>query len=112
MIKTKKGESDWKNTGNQIRAVWRYFFTLQRQNKLKLYKRRTILHQTRYIIIFDFFYADHSILKLGIATQHNILNCALSENTSYSQLIYSKTFFGNSVLGVFFKGGEYRRVYR
>ena len=78
MIKTKKGDSDWKNTGKEIRGVWRNFSTLQRQNKLKLDKRRTILHQTRYIIIFDFFYADHSFLKPGIAMQHNILNLVLA----------------------------------
>ena len=70
MIKTKKEDSDWKNTGKEIRAVWRNFSALQRQNKLKLDKRRTILHQTQYVIIFNFFYANHSILKPGIATQH------------------------------------------
>ena len=37
-----------------------------------------MLHQTQCIIIFDFFYADHSILKPGIATQHNILNLVLA----------------------------------
>ena len=77
MIKTKKEESDLKNTGKEIRAVWRNFSTLHRRNKLKLNKRRTILHQTRYIIIFDFFYADHSILKPSFATHHNILNLVL-----------------------------------
>ena len=63
--------------GKEIRGVWRNFSTLQRRNKLKLDKRRTILHQTRYIIIFDF-YADHSILEPGIATQHNFLNFVLA----------------------------------
>ena len=78
MIETKRGDSDWKNTGKEIREVWRNFSTLQRLNKLKHDERRTILHQTRYINIFDFFYADHSILKPGIATQHNILNLVLA----------------------------------
>ena len=78
MIKTKKGDSDWNNTGKSTREVWRNFSTLQRRNKLKLDKRRTILQQTQYIIIFDFLYADHSILKPGIATQHNILNLVLA----------------------------------
>ena len=57
----------------RLRVAWRNFSTLQRRNKLKLDKQTTILHQTRYITIFDFFYADHSILKPGIATQHNTL---------------------------------------
>ena len=78
MIKRKKGDSDWKNTGKEIRVVWRKFSTSQRRNKLKLDKQRTILNQTRYIIIFDFFYADHSILKPSIATQHNISNFVLA----------------------------------
>ena len=77
MIITKKGFSDG-NTGKEIRAVWRNFSTLQIRNKLKLDKRRKILRQTQYIIIFDFFYADHSIFKPGIATQHNILNVGLA----------------------------------
>ena len=77
-VKTKKEETDWINTEKEIRVVWRNFSTLERRNKLKLDKRRTILHHTRYIIIFDFFYADHSILKPGIATQHNILNLILA----------------------------------
>ena len=71
MIKTNKGESDWENTGKEIRAVWRNFSTLRRRNKLKFDKRRTILHQTQYIILFDFLYVDHSILKPGIATQYS-----------------------------------------
>ena len=71
-----KGLSDW-NMGKEIRVVLRNFSTLQRRNKLKFDKRRTILHQSQYIIIFDFFYADHSILKPGIATQHDILNFVL-----------------------------------
>ena len=71
MIETKKGKSDWKKTGKEIRVVWRNFSTLQRRNKLKFDKRRAILHQTRCIIIFD---AGHCILKPDIATQHNILN--------------------------------------
>ena len=54
-MKTKKGNSDWNNTGKEIRAVWRNFSTLQRQNKLKLDKQRAILHQIQYIIIFCFF---------------------------------------------------------
>ena len=54
----------------RLRVVWRNFSTLQKRNKLKLDKRRTILQQTQYIIIFDFFYADHSILKPGIATKY------------------------------------------
>ena len=37
-----------------------------------------MLHQIQNIIIFDFFYADHSILKPGIATQDNILNFVLA----------------------------------
>ena len=78
MIKTKKGESDCNNTGKEIRAIWRNFSTLQRRNKLKLNKRRTILLQNQYIIIVDFFYADHSIFKPGISTQHNILNLVLA----------------------------------
>ena len=42
MIKTKKSDSNWNNTGKEIRAVWRSFSTLQRRNnKLKLDKRRT-----------------------------------------------------------------------
>ena len=77
MIITKKGFSDW-NTGKEIRVVLRNFSTLQRRNKLKFDKRRTILHQIQYIIIFDFFYADHSILKPGFATQHDILNFVLA----------------------------------
>ena len=77
MIKTKKGFCD-RNTGKEIRVVWRNFSALQRRNKLKFGKRKTILHQIQYIIIFDFFYADHSILKPGIATQHNILNFVLA----------------------------------
>ena len=40
MIKTKKGDSDWSNSGKEIRAVWRKFSTLQRRNKLKLDKRK------------------------------------------------------------------------
>ena len=64
--------------GKEIREVWQNFSTLQRRNKLKLDNQRTILHQTRYIIIFDFFYVDHSILKPGIATHHNILNLVLA----------------------------------
>ena len=78
MIETRKEKSDWNNTGKEIWEVWRNFSTLQRRNKLKLDKQRTILHQTRYIIIFDFFYADHSILKHGIAKQHSILNLVLA----------------------------------
>ena len=78
MIKTKKEDSDSKNTGKNIRVVWRNFPTLQRRNKLKFDKRRTMLHQIQYIIIFDFFYADHSILKPDIATQHNILKLVLA----------------------------------
>ena len=66
------------NTGKEIRVVWRNFSTLQRRNKLKLDKRRTILHQIQCIIIFDFFYVDHSIFKPGIATQHNMFNLALA----------------------------------
>ena len=38
------------------------------------------LQQTQYIIIFDFFYADHSILKPDIATQHNILYLVFGGN--------------------------------
>ena len=76
MIITKKRFSDW-NTGREIRVVWRNFSALQRRNKLKFDKRRTILHQNQYIIIFDF-YADHDILKPGIVTQHNILNFVLA----------------------------------
>ena len=34
------------NTGKEIRRVWRNFSTLQKQNKLKLDKRRTILNPT------------------------------------------------------------------
>ena len=64
--------------GKEIRLVWCNFSLLQRRNKLKLDKRRTILHLTQYIIIFDFFYADHSILKPDIASQHNILNLVLA----------------------------------
>ena len=66
---------NWKNTGKEIKEVWRNFSTSQRRNKLKLNKRRTILHQIRYIIIFN---ADHCILKPVIATQHNTLNFALA----------------------------------
>ena len=73
MIKTKQEDSDWKYTGKEIREVWRNFSTLQRRNKLKFDKQRIILQQTQYIIIFDFFYADHCISRPGIATQHNIL---------------------------------------
>ena len=62
MIALKKGFSDW-NTGKEIRVVWRNFSTLQRRKKLKFDKLRTILHQIQYIIIVDFFYADHSILN-------------------------------------------------
>ena len=72
----KKVFSDW-NTGKEIRVVWCNFSTLQRRNKLKFNKRRTMLDQIQYIIIFDI-YADHSILKPGIATQHNILNFDLA----------------------------------
>ena len=68
VIITKKRFSDW-NTGKEIRVVWSNFSTLQRQNKLKFDKRRTILHHIQYIIIFDFFHADHNILKPGIVTQ-------------------------------------------
>ena len=64
----KKREGDWKNTVKEIREAWRNFSTLQRRNKLKLDRRRTMLEQTQFVIIFDFFYADHSILKPGIAT--------------------------------------------
>ena len=77
MIITKNEFSDW-NAGKEIRVDWRNFSTLQRRNKLKFDKRRTILHQIQYIIIFDFIYADHSILKPGIAKQHNILNFVLA----------------------------------
>ena len=75
---SKEGFSECNNTGKEIRVVWRNFFTLQRRNKLKLDKRKTILHQIQYIIIFDFFYADHSILKPDVATQYNILNLGLA----------------------------------
>ena len=85
MIKTKKGDSARNNTGKKIREVWRNFSTLLRRNKLKLDKRRTILQQTQYIIIFDFFYVDHSILKPGIATQHNILNLVFGGNSDNIQ---------------------------
>ena len=78
MIKTKKEETDWNNTGKGVRAVWRNFSTSQRRNKLKLDKRRTTLNQTHYIVIFDIFYAEHSILKPDIAIQHNILNLILA----------------------------------
>ena len=64
--------------GKKIRAVWRNFYTLQRRNKLKLDKQRTTLYQIRYVIIFDFFYADHSILKPSIIIQHNTLNLVLA----------------------------------
>ena len=93
MIKT-KGFSDW-NTGKEIRVVWRNFSTLQRRNTLKFDKRRTILHQAQYIIIFDFFYADHSILKLGIATQHNILNFVLVAIQQASKNLFGR---GNTEL--------------
>ena len=61
----------------EIREVWRGFPALQGRNVLKLDKRRTILQQAQYIVIFDF-YKDHSILKPGIATQHNIFDLVLA----------------------------------
>ena len=98
MVKTKKEDSDSKNTGKEIKAVWRNFFTLQRRNELKLNKRRTILHQTLYIIIFDFFHADHSILKPGIVTQRNILNLVL-----VAIQIISKSLVGRGNRGIICK---------
>ena len=90
MITTKKGFSDW-NTGKEIRIVWRNFSTWR--NKLKFDKRRTTLHQIQYIIIFDFFYADRSILKPRIATQHKILNFVLAaiQITSKSRVARGNT---------------------
>ena len=79
MTITKKGFSDW-NTGKEITVVWRNFSTLQRRNKLKFDKRKTILHLIQYIIIFEFFHADYSILKPGIATHHNILYLVFGGN--------------------------------
>ena len=67
-----------KKKKKEIRVVWRYFSTLQRRNKLKFDKQRTILHQIQYIIIFDFFDADHSILIPGIATQNNTFTLVLA----------------------------------